>query len=56
MQNELDKAEANINDKNKRMLAATGAMYSYNSNEYEQVGGTRSSDRKRSARKKTGSS
>lgn len=56
MQNELDKAEANINDKNKRVLAATGATYGNNSNEYEQVGGTRSSDRKRPSRKKGGGS
>jgi len=56
MQNELDAAEASINDKNKRVLAATGATYGDNSNEYEQVGGTRSSDRKRPARKKGGSS
>lgn len=56
MQNELDAAEANINDKNKRMLAATGAQYGPDSNEYEQVGGTRTSDRKRPVRKKGGES
>ncbi len=54
MQNELDEVEAHINDKNKRMLAATGAQYGPNSNEYEQVGGTRESDRKRPTRKKPG--
>jgi hypothetical protein len=56
MQNELDEEETRINDKNKRMLAATGAQYGPNSNEYEQVGGTRTSDRKRPTRKKTGDS
>lgn len=56
MQNELDAAEADINEENKRMLAATGATYGENSNEYEQVGGTRTSDRKRPGRKKGGSS
>src|SRR3954469_19678446 len=54
MQNELDEGETSINDKNKRMLAATGAQYGPNSNEYEQVGGTRTSDRKRPTRKKNG--
>lgn len=56
MQNELDEVEAHINDKSKRMLAATGAQYGPNSNEYEQVGGTRISDRKRPTKKKTGDS
>jgi hypothetical protein len=54
MQNELDEAEAHINDKSKRMLGATGAQYGPNSSEYEQVGGTRSSDRKRPTKKKPG--
>ena len=56
LQNELDEAEARIKDKNKRMLAATGAQYGPDSNEYEAVGGTRESDRKRPTRKKTGES
>ena len=56
MQNELDEAQARINDKNKRMLAATGAQYGPDSYEYEQVGGTRVSDRKRPTRKKGGGS
>jgi hypothetical protein len=33
------------------MLAATGAHYGTDSNEYERVGGTRSSERKRPTRK-----
>ena len=35
---------------NRRMLAAIGAVYGYNSNEYEMVGGTRASDIKRNHR------
>lgn len=56
LQNEFEEKEAALKDKNKRMLAATGAHYGPNSNEYEAVGGTRESDRKRPARKKTGKS
>jgi small-conductance mechanosensitive channel len=55
-QNELDEQEASVKDLNKRILAATGALYGPDSNEYEAVGGTRESDRKRPARKKTGES
>jgi hypothetical protein len=36
------------------MLAATGANYGPNSNEYEAVGGTRKSDRKKPSKKKGG--
>src|SRR4051812_14617734 len=39
-QNELDGQEALVKDLNKRMLAATGALYGPNSSEYEAVGGT----------------
>ncbi|HEV7889003.1 MAG TPA: hypothetical protein VGP08_00120 [Pyrinomonadaceae bacterium] len=56
LQNELEEQEAALNEKNRRMLAATGAVYGPDSNEYEAVGGTRKSDRKRPARKKTGTS
>jgi exonuclease VII small subunit len=56
LQNELEEQEAALNDKNIRMLAATGALYGPDSNEYEAVGGTRKSDRKRPVRKKTGAS
>ena len=52
LQNNLDSAEAQLRDKNKRILAATGALYGDNSNEYETAGGTRASDRKRTTRKK----
>ena len=51
LQNDLDTGEVQLRDKNKRMLAATGAQYGPNSNEYETAGGTRSSERKRAARK-----
>jgi hypothetical protein len=53
-QNELDEQEARVKDLNKRILAATGAQYGPNSNEYEAVGGTRESDRKRPTKKKAG--
>jgi hypothetical protein len=52
--NDLEDKEEQLRDKNKRMLAATEARYGADSNEYEAVGGTRTSDRKRPARKKTG--
>ncbi len=51
LQNDLDAGEAQLRDKNKRMLAATGAQYGPDSNEYETAGGTRSSDRKRTTKK-----
>ena len=58
LQNELDGKETNVKDKNRRMLAATGAQYGPNSSQYEQVGGTRTTDRKRptATKKKPGSS
>ncbi len=54
LQNDLDTGEAGLREKNKRMLAATGALYGPNSNEYERAGGTRSSERKRPTKKKPG--
>jgi exonuclease VII small subunit len=54
MQNALEAEETQINDKNKRILAATGAEYGPDSSQYEQVGGTRLSERKRSTKKKSG--
>lgn len=50
--NDLEAGEAHLRDKNKRMLAATGALYGPDSNEYETVGGTRASERKPNTRKK----
>ena len=52
LQNDLDADEAQLRDKNKRILSATGALYGEDSNEYETVGGTRTSDRKRAAKKR----
>jgi predicted nucleic acid-binding Zn-ribbon protein len=49
--NTLETTEKNLNDKSKRMLSATEARYGSNSNEYEQAGGTRTDERKRTARK-----
>jgi len=52
--NDLEAGEAQLRDKNKRMLAATGALYGPDSNEYEAAGGTRASERKPNTRKKPG--
>ena len=49
--NDLEADEERLRDKNKRMLAATGALYGTDSNEYEVVSGTRASDRKPKTRK-----
>ncbi|MDT7809547.1 MAG: hypothetical protein QOJ70_3360 [Acidobacteriota bacterium] len=54
LQNDLEAGEAQLRDKNKRMLAATGAQYGPDSNEYETAGGTRESEHKRPAKKKPG--
>ena len=53
LQNDLDAGGVSLRDKNKRMLAAVGAHYGTDSNEYERAGGTRSSERKRPTRKPT---
>lgn len=47
LQNSLEAAEASLRDKNKRMLSAVEAQFGADSSEYEQVGGTRTSERKR---------
>ncbi len=49
--NTLEVQEKNLNDRNKRMLAAASAQYGPNSSEYEQAGGTRLSERKRTTKK-----
>lgn len=56
LQNELEEKEAQVKDKSKRMLAATGAQYGPNSSQYEGVGGTRTDDRKRATKKTSGNS
>ena len=45
--NELEDLEIPLGDKTRRFLAATAGKYGSDSSEYEQVGGTRTSDRKR---------
>ena len=55
-QNLVDSKEDAANDWNKRVLAAVGAKYGTDSSEYEMVGGTRTSERKRSPRKGPGGS
>ena len=52
LDNDLDSGEVQLREKNRRMLAATGAHYGPDSNEYEAVGGTRTSDRKTKTKKK----
>lgn len=54
LQNQLAAAEKVANDKSKRILSATEATYGPDSNEYEMVGGTRLSDRKKRGSKKGG--
>ena len=48
--NELDKREQRLADLNQRITYAVRGLYGSDSNELEQVGGTRRSDRKRPAR------
>jgi|ERR1041385_2148403 hypothetical protein len=56
MLNDLESAEAELNDWNRRYLSATEAHYGPDSTEYEMVGGTRKSERKKPIRKGGGSS
>jgi hypothetical protein len=51
LQNRLDTKEGNLNDKSTRFLAAVGARYGKDSDEYEKAGGTRTSERKKSGPK-----
>src|SRR5205085_10530304 len=55
-QNRLDARENGLNDLNQRMFAATKAQFGSDSSEFELVGGTRRSDRKKPTRKPTGGS
>jgi hypothetical protein len=54
--NDLESAERDLNEFNRRYLSATEAHYGPDSSEYEMVGGTRKSERKRPIRKGGGSS
>ena len=47
MLNALETAEADLNEWNRRYLSAVEAIHGPDSSEYEMVGGTRKSDRKR---------
>lgn len=53
-QNVVDRKEDGAGDWAKRMLAAIGARYGTDSSEYEMVGGTRTSERKKPSRKGSG--
>ena len=53
-QNLVDTKENAAGDWHKRILAAVGAKYGTDSSEYEMVGGTRVSERKRPSRKGPG--
>ncbi|MDX6527961.1 MAG: hypothetical protein QOH41_251 [Blastocatellia bacterium] len=51
LQNEFQAEEAELNDLNRRILSAGEANYGPDSSEYELLGGTRKSERKRPTRK-----
>jgi predicted nucleic acid-binding Zn-ribbon protein len=53
-QNALEAGEDALRDKSKRMLSAAEAQFGSNSTQYEQAGGTRTDERKRTARKAPG--
>jgi hypothetical protein len=53
-QNELGTMESALRDKNARILSAVEARFGSDSNEYEMVGGTRRSERKKPSKKKPG--
>jgi uncharacterized membrane protein YgcG len=56
MQNDLQAAEAELNDLNRRFLSAGEAQFGPDSNEYEMLGGTRKSERKKPTKKGSGGS
>jgi len=49
--NQLTAAEKSVSELSARMLAGIGARFGKNSNEYEQAGGVRQSERRRTPRK-----
>lgn len=55
-QNDLEAAKAELNELNRRFLSAGEATYGPDSNEYEMLGGTRKSERKKPTKKSGGSS
>ncbi len=54
LQNELQQEEAELNDLNRRILSAGEAIYGPDSSEYEMLGGTRKSERKKPTKKPGG--
>ena len=54
LQNEIDAEERSLRTKNGRMLSAAEGQYGPDSSQYEQVGGTRTSERKRPTKKTPG--
>ncbi len=50
MQNDLEADEDSLREMNKRILSAVEAQYGPDSSEYEQAGGTRTSERKKPAK------
>jgi hypothetical protein len=52
-QNQLQVAEKELRDLNRRILSAVEAQFGPDSSEYEQVGGTRTSERRRTVRRPT---
>jgi hypothetical protein len=54
VQNRLDTKEGNLNDKSTRFLAAVGAHWGKDSDEYEKAGGTRTSERKKTGPRNKG--
>jgi hypothetical protein len=55
-QNRLDARQSGLNDLNQRIQAAVKAQFGSDSSEYELVGGTRRSERKKPTRKTSGGS
>jgi hypothetical protein len=51
LQNEMDSLELKLREKNTRILSAAASHYGPDSTEYEQAGGTRRSERKRTGAK-----
>jgi uncharacterized protein YukE len=51
--NEINDAEKSLKDLSERMLIGVAAKYGKNSNEYEQAGGVKKSERKKIVRKTT---
>lgn len=53
LKNQLDAAEKTLAQKSSAILTAVGLKYTKDSNEYEQCGGVRASERKKPVRKAT---